>query len=341
MIAEVVGGLIAHSLAILTDAAHLLSDVAGMFMSVAAIKLAQRVATEQFSFGFARAEVLGALFSCMLIWALTGILVYEAIRRMITLEEVDGMTMTIVACLGLVVNLLMLFVLGGHSHGGQECGGHGHGGDGDMNVLAAQIHILGDLVQTIGVIIAAILIWTEPWDIGHSTASNGDRVSNWNYADPICTCIFAILVLMTTSGIVRDAVLVLMQSKPKSADTEELKRQLEKIAHVVNAHDIHVWAASPANWVLTVHLEVSHALGSTTALDRCCAADEVLADAQTICANWGAWHTTIQIEHAGGWSCDTDCKPGEHAGRRASVDAPAAPAGGHGHSHGGTACGGH
>jgi len=346
MIAEVVGGIIANSMAILTDAAHLLSDVAGMFISVAAIKIAQRVATQKYSFGYARAEVLGALMSCMLIWALTAILVYEAVNRMIHPEDVDGMVMTIVACLGLVVNLLMLFVLGGHSHGGQACSGHGHGEDGDLNVRAATIHVIGDLVQTIGVIIAASLIWGKPGDVGTWCCnSDGQRVSNWVYADPVCTCIFACLVLMTTYGIVKEAIMVLMQTTPPAADTESLAESLKAIPDVAEVHDIHVWAASPSNWVLTCHLVVAHEYNDAT--QKCCSTDELLEKAHKICTEWGAWHTTIQVEHLNGWACDTKCEPGRAAGR--SDERPSSAnsvdkksnGDGHGHSHGGAPCGGH
>jgi zinc transporter 2 len=120
------GGYMSHSLAILTDAAHLLSDVASMGISIAAIKLAQNPATKEYTFGFAKAEVLGALISVMMIWVLTGGLVYEAICRLIQPTEVDGEVMCIVAVSGLLVNIAMLTILGGHGHSHGPSGDHGH-----------------------------------------------------------------------------------------------------------------------------------------------------------------------------------------------------------------------
>jgi len=289
-----------------------------MFISIASIKLAQRVATKSFSFGYARAEVLGAMVSVMLIWALTGILVYEAINRLITLQEVDGLIMFIVACIGLAVNLLMMVVLGGHGHshgGGDDHCAHGDEG-GDMNVDAAWIHVLGDLVQTIGVLIAAILIWAQPFDVGTVIGAGGKEISKWNYADPVCTCVFACLVLTTTYGIVKESILVLMQGTPKGADLKKLETEMIQISNVIDCHDIHVWMATRSKWVLSCHLKVSHDFHGPE--EKCCATDAILGQAQSIAEKQGYWHTTIQIEHEGGWSCNTNCKEGELPGQKNS-----------------------
>lgn len=298
MLVEVVGGLLAGSLAIITDAAHLMADTAGMAISVAAIKLASRAASDEFSFGWARAEVLGAMVSVMLIWAITAILLYEAIRRLIQPQEVDGELMFIIACIGLFVNCLMLFVLGGHdhAHGGGGCE-HGHGEDGDINVLAAQIHVLGDLVQTIGVIIASVLIWWKPFDVGMHAGVNA-----WYLADPICTIIFACLVMLTTYNIMRESLDVLMMKTPSNANVEELKSKLISIDDVVEVHDVHVWAVTRGKWVMGCHLRVEHA-EHTNVDQQCCVADEILEKAQSIAKELGMWHTTIQIEHQGGHDC--------------------------------------
>lgn len=173
MVAELVGGALASSLAIMTDAAHLLSDMAGFAISIVAISLAKKDANMEYSFGYHRAEILGALASVMLIWALTGVLVYEAILRMTTPKElkVEGMLMFIISCLGILVNGAMMLVLGGHGHS-HAGGGHGHDDhDGNdehteekenINVEAAWVHVVGDLIQGIGVMIAAVLIWWGP-----------------------------------------------------------------------------------------------------------------------------------------------------------------------------------
>ena len=132
MIGEFVGGYIAHSLAIMTDAAHLLSDLAGFFFSIFAIWIGKKAKTKTFTFGFHRSQALGALASIMLIWVLTAILLYEAINRFIYREfHIEPLVMMIVAISGLLINLSMAKILHsapgghGHSHGGKSCGGHG------------------------------------------------------------------------------------------------------------------------------------------------------------------------------------------------------------------------
>lgn len=294
MLAELIGGYMAHSLAIMTDAAHLLSDVAGMAISIAAITLARQKSTSSYTFGYHRAEVLGALLSVLLIWSLTAILVYEAILRIITPHQVKGKMMFCIAVGGLVVNLAMLYVLGGHghSHGGAEC--HGHGGDEDnINVRAAVIHIIGDLLQTIGVIIAAALIWWSPNidGIGYRMDTNGNQVSNWCLADPICTCLFAVLVLMTTWGIVKDSVNVLMMAAPKNVKLDNLLEELANLDGVVEVSDVHLWALSPGKNCIACHMRVKRDPMA------CRNTDDLLASAQKLASEkYHIWNSTFQIQ---------------------------------------------
>jgi len=332
MIAEIVGGYLAHSLAIMTDAAHLLSDIAGFIISIVAISLTKTQATTQFSFGFHRAEIMGALTSVLLIWLLAGILMAEAIKRIITPQFVDGKLMFIVACLGLVVNLLMLCVLGGHghSHGGGGTGhahdvandeGHGHGhakengvanddghGHGhtkekaeNINVTAAYIHVLGDLVQTVGVILAAVLIWWQPGSLGTFDCSHGDEIlqcTNWSYADPICTLLFAVLVLLTTTKIVKDCVDILMIRAPEDVDQAKLLAKLQTIPDVTDIHDFHVWSISTGKNCASMHIKIS-------TVDE---HDAVLSDALSIAKDFNCGHTTIQVER----KLRTDCDAIDH-----------------------------
>lgn len=207
---EVVGGIKANSLAILTNATHLLTDVAAFSISMLSLWASSWEANPRQSYGFFRIEILGALVSIQLIWLLTGILVYEAITRLIqqTNDDVDGFFMVLVAAFGLVVNIIMIVVLG-HDHGNGHCHSHshnhehGHGvhdhdhghGDNDeqllekpkegrnINVQGAYLHVLGDLIQSIGVMIGGRMIWYNP---------------KWKIIDHICTLVFSIIVLGTT-----------------------------------------------------------------------------------------------------------------------------------------------
>eukprot|EP00301_Raphidiophrys_heterophryoidea_P021068 c5603_g1_i2.p1 GENE.c5603_g1_i2~~c5603_g1_i2.p1 ORF type:complete len:405 (-),score=77.63 c5603_g1_i2:590-1765(-) len=309
--AEFFAGYLANSLAVMTDAAHLLADVAGFGISLFSIYLAQKPATIQMTYGMARAEVLGALVSILTIWGITCVLVYEAVQRTRTLIQddkklaIDGKLMFIISCAGLVVNIILLSILGthGHSHMGQQCthghshssssstrhdhshattrsqpqahsdasteasghnhshscSGHGHthsahniaidqsqnqlavavlqGVDSDrllaeasartvlsippqpkreenLNVRAAYIHAIGDLIQNAGVMIAGALIWWQSNYEGHRL---------WQLADPICTFFFSILVLFTTLRIGMTSLLVLMEGMPKHVKFQQAR----------------------------------------------------------------------------------------------------------------------
>jgi len=307
MIAEFVGGYFAHSLAIMTDAAHLLTDVAGMAISIAAVTLAKQHATADFTFGFQRMEILGALLSVLLIWVLTAFLVYEAIYRILDPQYVDGKLMLIIACLGLVINLLMLCVLGGHghSHGGQQCsGGHGGADAVNINVMAAYIHVVGDLVQTIGVIIAAVLIWWQPFDVGQFPCSH-DLVagcSRWTYADPVCTILFAFLVLGTTAGIIRESLNVLMVRTPSNVQVHTLLQEVQCIDGVETVHQLQVWALSTGQNLCSMRLQIN--VPDPT--------DTILASALDSCYRCNIAHPCIQIQH-------TDGVLAPHTSQRAST----------------------
>jgi zinc transporter 2 len=339
MIAETVGGYFSGSIAIMTDAAHLLSDVTSLVIGVVAMCMARRKPSAKMTFGWKRLEVFGALVSVFIIWILVAALVYEAVLRIFEPEDVDGRLMFIVASIGLVVNIALMRVLHqghGHSHGGDDhghshggspsvsssgygtgmdmvvadalkpkagcctrcmgwCvrtafGDHSHGGgqpdDTNMNVRAAFIHALGDLIQSIGVMIAAGLIWYNP---------------EWKIADPICTFLFSILVMWTTFGIVREASSMLLMSVPGRIDTVEFVEELEALPGVANVHDLHVWALTPKDIILTVHIVTD-------------TPSRTLFDAQRCAAKHGISHTTIQIECCGSddlancWKANATCE---------------------------------
>ncbi len=214
MVLEIIGGFLANSLAIATDAAHLLTDFASFMISLFSLWVASRPATRRMSFGWHRAEVIGATVSVLLIWVVTGILVYVAIERIVSKNyEIDATIMLITSGVGVLVNIIMGCTLHqhghGHSHGGG--GGHGHAHDSNdpetlarlsekenINVRAAFIHVLGDFLQSLGVFVAALIIYFKP---------------EWVIIDPICTFIFSVLVLFTTVRILKDTMNVLMEGK--------------------------------------------------------------------------------------------------------------------------------
>ncbi|GAM20574.1 hypothetical protein SAMD00019534_037490 [Acytostelium subglobosum LB1] len=299
MVGEIVGGYLSNSLAIMTDAAHLLTDIGAMFLSLFAMWLSTHPPTSSMSFGFHRAEILGALASVLMIWALTGVLVYEAILRVIhPPDNVDGKIMFIIASCGLFINILDAIILHygagghGHSHGGLDHG-HSHGGapkkkkkglnidlgmtgednkDMNINVYSAYIHVIGDCFQSIGVMVAAAIIWIKP---------------EWKIADPITTFIFSGIVLFTTVKLLRQSLGVLMEGVPSGISVADVQEDLTQLQGVNEVHDLHIWSITIGRPALSVHLIVGEGI----------IGDEVLKSAKSmLLKTHNIEHTTIQIE---------------------------------------------
>uniref|UniRef100_A0A8C0Q780 Proton-coupled zinc antiporter SLC30A2 n=1 Tax=Canis lupus familiaris TaxID=9615 RepID=A0A8C0Q780_CANLF len=194
MIGEIVGGYLAHSLAIMTDAAHLLTDFASMLVSLFSLWMSSRPATKTMNFGWQRAEILGALLSVLSIWVVTGVLVFLAVERLISGDyEIEGGTMLITSGCAVAVNIIMGLTLHQSSHG------HSHDSSQQQenpSVRAAFIHVIGDFLQSVGILVAAYILYFKP---------------EYKYVDPICTFLFSILVLGTTLTILRDVIVVLME----------------------------------------------------------------------------------------------------------------------------------
>ena len=264
------------------SAAHLLSDVLAFLISLFAVWVSQRPAAGRYSWGYHRWEVIGALASVALIWILTAVLCLEAVNRLLHPEPVDGKVMFITATAGLLVNLLMMRVLhqgGGHSHGGHSHGGgggHSHGGHDNLNVTAAYIHVVGDLVQSIGVMIAAVIIWAAP---------------EAHAADPICTFLFSVLVLFTTTSILRSAGASILNAVPPYVSLAEVSRGLLALPGVRAVYALHVWeyggVGDREKVAMSVHLVAE---GDPA---------PVLAGALRVAAAAGIAHPTVQVEAPG------------------------------------------
>ncbi|KAL6182762.1 hypothetical protein ACLB2K_044175 [Fragaria x ananassa] len=326
MTVEVVGGIKANSLAIMTDAAHLLSDVAAFAISLFSLWASGWEATPRQTYGFFRIEILGTLVSIQMIWLLTGILVYEAIARLINeTGEVKGFLMFVVSAFGLVVNIVMAFLLGhDHGHGGHDHGhshdhghnhshsnhNHGHSGhhhnnedhhdhghdDGhhhseggdhthpllnenakqkkqrNINVQGAYLHVLGDLIQSIGVMIGGAVIWYKP---------------EWKIIDLICTLVFSVIVLWTTIKMMRNILEVLMESTPREIDATKLEKGLCEMDEVVAVHELHIWAITVGKVLLACHVIARPDADTDMVLEKVI---------DYIKREYNITHVTIQIE---------------------------------------------
>lgn len=285
MIGEGVGGLLANSLAIATDAAHLLTDFASFMISLMAIWVASRPATKRMSFGWYRAEVIGALTSVLLIWVVTGVLVYMAVQRIISKQyEIDADIMLITAAVGVGVNVIMGVALQvggvphGHSHGGgggetKDSHSHDHAkGKGNINVRAAFIHVIGDFIQSLGVLVAAFVIYFKP---------------EYAIVDPICTFFFSVLVLITTFAILRETLNVLMEGMPKGMNFQQVMEVMHAIPGVVKVHNLRIWSLSMDKTALSAHIVIDKGENPISILKQA---------SSIIRQNLGVFELTLQIE---------------------------------------------
>jgi len=284
MVAEVVGGVLSNSLAIATDAAHLLTDFASFMISLFAIWMAARPKSQKMSFGWHRAEVLGAIVSVLMIWVVTGVLVYMAVLRIITREfEIKAEVMLITSGLGVLVNIIMGASLHqhGHSHGGGGGHGHGHGvkesqhshgAKENINVKAAFIHVIGDFLQSLGVFTAALVIYFKP---------------EYAIIDPICTFIFSILVLATTVSILRNTLEVLMEATPSGISHNVVKSTFLGVEGIKQVHNLRIWSLTTDKTALAAHLVIDHGLNAQTVLTEA---------TQQIRAKYDLYEMTLQVE---------------------------------------------
>ncbi|XP_022606672.1 zinc transporter 2-like [Seriola dumerili] len=254
MTGEVIGGYAARSLAIMTDAAHLLTDFGSILISIFSLWLSSRPQTQTMTFGWHRAEILGMSLSVVSIWAVTAVLVLSAAQRITDGDyDIDSQIMLITSGCAVGVNVLMVLILHqsgashGHSHGFSssrlqrdgERRRHGHThGHGNASVKAAFIHVVGDLLQSVGVLLAATIIhfWPE-----------------YKVADPICTLLFSVLVLATTFPVTRDVFRILMEATPQDINVNTVRELVLSVRGVVAVHSLHTWSLSMTHSLLSVH----------------------------------------------------------------------------------------
>jgi cobalt-zinc-cadmium efflux system protein len=278
MVAEIVGGLLTNSLALVADAGHMASDVAGLMIAMVAARLIQRPATSGRTYGLRRAEILAALVNSVALIGIVVFIAWEAVARFWSPPAVNGAGMLVIALGGLLVNLCAAWLL----HPGAE-----H----SLNVRGAFLHVLMDILGSVGVLIAGAVI----------------LLTGWQAIDPLISLVLAVLILPRAWSLLRTASDVLMESTPAHLDTREIQGALAAVPGVVSVHDLHVWTISSGFIALSGHVIASDAPSST-----------ILHDLQTILrTRFGIQHTTLQLErpdHAEDGTCceiDPRCLPDE------------------------------
>ena len=262
MIIEAIGGFLTNSLALLADAGHMLSDSISLGIGLLAFILGEKAADYSKTYGYKRFEILAAVFNGVTLVLIAIYIFYEAYQRFTDPPEVASTGMLIIATIGLLVNILVAWLLM-------------RGGDTkeNLNIRAAFLHVIGDLLGSVGAIIAALMI----------------LFFNWGWADPLASVIVAVLVLISGWRVTKDAVHVLMEGTPKNVEIDAVIRTIERIPGVNNMHDLHVWSITSGQNALSCHVVVDGTISIQESQEMLRTIEQKLED-----ENIG--HATIQME---------------------------------------------
>lgn len=264
--AEFVGGFISNSLALLSDAVHNLGDTFAIILAYIANKISKRSANERKTFGYKRIEILAALLNAVVLIVIIVFLFREAWLRLNNPEPIKGLIMFVVATIGLLANLLSVILLKKDS-------------DKNINIKAAYLHLLGDTISSVAVIIGSILIY----------------FFKVYWVDPLITVLIGLYILKETFSVLGEAVDILMQATPKSVDLPQIKNELENIKGVDNIHHVHIWNLNDSQIHFECHADVHKDL-------RISETNTILKEIETILKNkFKITHVTIQFEH---YCCD-------------------------------------
>lgn len=259
LVAEVVGGLAANSLALLADAGHMFTDAGALGLSLFVVWFSRQPSAPAKTYGYLRAEILAALVNGATLLGISGVILWEAVQRLRHPEPVASGLMLGVATVGLVVNVLAARVLHGSS---------GH----SLNHRGAYLHVLGDLLASVGTVVAALVV----------------RGTGWLAVDPIASAVTTLLVVRSAWHLVREAVDVLLEAAPRHVSLDAVRAGLRAVQGVASVHDLHVWTVSSGVVALSAHVVVPDLTRHDDAL---CAMDAAVR-------HLGINHVTIQIERA-------------------------------------------
>jgi cobalt-zinc-cadmium efflux system protein len=257
-VAEVVGGIVTNSLALLSDAGHMFSDIAALALTICAFQIARRPATSKRSYGYHRFEILAALINGLILWLVVGVIFTEAYRRLLNPPAVRPLGMLVIAVGGLAVNLMAARFLYACDRG-------------SLNIRGALLHVAGDALGSVGAIMAALII----------------VFTGWYYADAVISIVIGLLILYTSWELVRESLDILMQSVPRGIDAAEVQLAMEQVAGVIKVHDLHVWSVTSGVFTLTAHAVVFPDGSHQDILDEIEARLKHRFDIE---------HTTIQLE---------------------------------------------
>ncbi|MBB4984653.1 MULTISPECIES: cation diffusion facilitator family transporter [Streptomyces] len=265
MVIEIIGGIVADSLALIADAAHMATDAVGLAMALLAIHFANRPPSGNRTFGYARAEILAALANCLLLLVVGGYVLYEAIQRFIEPAETRGGLAIAFAVIGLVANVISLSLL---MRGQKE----------SLNVRGAYLEVLADALGSVTVIVASGII----------------LATGWQYADPIASIVIGLMIVPRTLKLLRETLDVLLEAAPKGVDMAEVRAHILALPGVEGVHDLHAWTITSGMPVLSAHVVVDQ-----DALDSV-GHEKMLHDLQgCLGSHFDVEHCTFQLEPVG------------------------------------------
>jgi cobalt-zinc-cadmium efflux system protein len=261
MFAEVIGGLLSGSLALLADAGHMLTDFVSLFLAWSGFRLSRRPADLNRTYGYYRFEVLTAFVNGIALFAVVVWIYYEAFHRLLEPVAILGGMMLLVATLGLGINIVAFLLL--------------HGGDrSNLNIRGAAAHVLGDLLGSIAAVMAAVVI----------------LASGWTPIDPLLSMVVGLLILRSAWKIVAESAHILLEGTPEYMDVAKLMADLQdNIAEVQDVHHVHVWSLTPQRSLMTLHVTVDYDSDQDVVLKK---VNAFLGD------HWRVEHATIQVERA-------------------------------------------
>lgn len=277
--AEVIGGYWTGSLALLSDAAHVFMDIFALALSYLALRLSALPADDRHTYGYHRMEVIAALVNGITLGAIAIEIFSESWKRWFNPEPIKSVEMLVIAVIGLVVNLVVAFVLGGHAHEHDE--GEEHEEAEDLNVRSAYLHVLGDAISSVGVIVAAGLIW----------------FTGWTWLDPLMSVFIGILIVVSSWRVLKSSLHILVEGVPEHLSVEKIGQSMAGVNGVKDVHDLHVWSICSGHVALSAHV--------TTADQKLTDGDGIMAEIKARLKKFGIEHTTIQFE------CEA-CGQGKH-----------------------------
>ena len=259
-VVELIGGILSNSLALIGDAAHMFTDTLALGLSLFALNIARRPASQTRTYGYLRAEILAALTNGVVLILISAYISYEAYRRFIEPPQIQGGLMLVVAVVGLLANVIGLAVLRSHRHQ-------------NLNVKSAFLHMWSDAVSSIGVIVAATII----------------LLTGWRLIDPIITIVIVVLIMRGAVGLVVEASNILLETVPKNLNVSQITSEIKAIKGVKDIHDIHLWTITSGVYALSCHLLIEDRMVSNSA--------EIVEKVnQTLSQKFGIGHSTLQLE---------------------------------------------